>query len=63
MTTRQHGNVIEPQGPEKNQKIVRPKRLDGIATINKVKWQLQTTLSPDNMVTLSLQNCPVPSSA
>ena len=40
------------QGPEKNQKIVRPQCLDGVATINIVKWQLQTTLWPDNMVTL-----------
>ena len=45
------------QGPEKNQKIVRPQCLDGVATINIVKWQLQTTLWPDNMVTLSRQNC------
>ena len=51
-----------PQGPEKNQKIVRPQCLDGVATINTVKWQLQTTLWPDNVVTLSRQNCRVPSS-
>ena len=59
---RQHDNVIEPQGPEKNRKIIRPQCLDGVVTINKVKWQLQTTLWPDNMVTLSRQNCRVPSS-
>ena len=41
------------QGPEKNRKIVRPQCLDGVATINIVKWQLQTTLWHDNMVTLS----------
>ena len=40
-------------GPEKNQKIVRPQCLDGVATINIVKWQVKTTLWPDNMVTLS----------
>ena len=42
------------QVPEKNRKIVRPQCqcLDGIATINIVKWELQTTLWPDNMVTL-----------
>ena len=51
------------QGPEINRKIVRPQCLDGVATINIVKWQLQTTLWPDNMVTLSRQNCRVPSSA
>ena len=50
------------QGPEKNRKIVRPQCLDGVATINIVKWQLKTTLWPDNMVTLSRQNCRVPSS-
>ena len=50
------------QGPEKNQKIVRPQCLDGVATINIVKWKLQTTLWPDNMVTLSRRNCRVPSS-
>ena len=36
---------------------------DGVAIINIVKWQLQTTLGPDNIVTLSRQNCRVPSSA
>ena len=56
-TTRQRDNVIyvasgTSQGPEKNRKIVRPQCLDGVATINIVKWQLQTTLWPDNMVTL-----------
>ena len=34
----------------------------GSHTINIVKWQLQTTLWPDIMVTLSRQNCRVPSS-
>ena len=51
------------QGPEQNRKIVRPQCLDGVATMNIVKWQLQTTLWPDNMLTLSRQNCLVPSSA
>ena len=41
------------QGPEKSQKIVRPQCLDGVATTNIVKWQFQTTLCPENMVTLS----------
>ena len=49
-------------GPEKTRKIVWPQCLDGVATINTVKWQLQTTQQPDNMVTLSRQNCRVPSS-
>ena len=40
------------QGPEKNRKIVRPQCLEGV-----------TTLFPDNIVTLSRQNCRVPSSA
>ena len=52
--TRQ-GNIASgtSQGPEKNWKIVRPQCLDGVATIHIVKWQLQTTLWPDNMDTLS----------
>ena len=51
------------QGPEKIRKIVRPQCLLsrwGVATTNRVKWQLQTTLFPENMVTLSRQNCRVP---
>ena len=44
------------QGPEQNRKIVRPQCLDGVATMNIVKWQLQTTLWPDNMLTLLRQN-------
>ena len=38
-TTRQH-NIASgtSQGPEKNIKIVRPQCLDGVATINIVKW-------------------------
>ena len=36
-------------GPEKNQKIVRPQCLDGVATINIVKWQVKTTLWTDNI--------------
>ena len=52
-TTRQRNIASETsQGPEKNQKIVRPQCLYGVAPINIVKWQLQTTLWPDNMVTL-----------
>ena len=31
--------------------------VDGEATTNIVKWQLHTTLCPENMVTLSRQNC------
>ena len=67
MRQRQCDNVKQyslMQGPEKNGKIpvVRPQCLDGVATINIVKWQLQTTLWPDNMVTLLRQNCCVPSS-
>ena len=38
LASRQRDNVILPQGPETNQKIVRPLCLDGIATINIVKW-------------------------
>ena len=49
-----------PQGPEENQKIVRPQCLDGLETINIVQWQLQTTLWPFKMVSLSRQNCRVP---
>ena len=48
---------------KKNKQIVRPQYLDRVATINIVKWKLQTTLYPDNMVTLSRRNCHVPSSA
>ena len=46
-TTRQR-NIASgtSQGPEKNLKIVRPQCLDGVATIDIVKWQLQTTLWP-----------------
>ena len=62
-TTTRQGNIASgtSQGPEKNWKIVRPQCLDGVATIHIVKWQLQTTLWPDNMDTLSRQNCRVPS--
>ena len=62
-TTRQR-NITSgtSQGPEKNQTIVRPQCLDGVTTINIVKWQLKTTLWPDNMVTLWRQNCRKPSS-
>ena len=42
-TTRQRSIASETsQGPEKNRKIFRPQCLDGAATINLVKWQLQT---------------------
>ena len=63
-TTRQR-NIASgtSQGTEKNRNIVRPQYLDLVPTKNIVKWQLQTTLWPDNMVTLSRQNCCVPSSA
>ena len=63
-TTTQQRNIASgtSQGPEKNRKIVRPQCLDGIATINIVKWKLQTTFWPDKMVTLSRRNCRVPSS-
>ena len=64
-TTRHHNRASRTsQGPEKIRKIVRPQRLDGVpvAKTNVVKWQLQTTLCPENMVTLSQQNCRVPSS-
>ena len=57
-TTRQR-NIAQGPGTRKNRKIVRPPCLDGVATINIVKWQLHTTLWPDNMVTLSQQNCRV----
>ena len=59
-TTTKH-NVIEPQGPEKMRKIFRSWCLDGVATIN-IVMQWQTTLWPENMVTLSRQYCRVPSS-
>ena len=64
-TTMRQRNIASgtSQGPEKNRKIVRPQCLNGVATINIVKWQLQTILWPDNMATLSGQNCRVPSSA
>ena len=53
-------NVIEPQGPEKmREKIFRSWCLDGVATIN-IVMQWQTTLWPENMVTLSRQYCRVP---
>ena len=54
-TTMRQRNIASgtSQGPEKNRKIVRPQCLDGVATINVVKWKLQTTLWRDNMVTLS----------
>ena len=54
------------QGPEKNREKVRPQCLDEVATINtysKVAITVQTTLWPDNIVTLLLQICRVPSSA
>ena len=53
---RQRNNVTQPQGQsgtKKSRKIVRPQCLDGVATSNIVKWQLQTTLCPENIVTLS----------
>ena len=60
LASRQH-NIAS--GTRKNRKIVRSQCLDGVATIiNIVNWQLQTTLWPDNMVTLSQQNCGVSSS-
>ena len=64
-TTTQQRNITSgtSQGPEKNGKTVRPQCLDRVATINIVKWQLQTTLWPCTMFTLSRQNCRVPSSA
>ena len=64
-TTMRQRNIASgtSQVPEKNRKIVRPQCLDGVATINIVKWKLQTPLWPDNMVTLSRWNCRVPSSA
>ena len=54
MTTRQR-NIASgnSQGPEKTRKIVRAQCLDGVATINIVKWQLQTILLPYIMVTWS----------
>ena len=62
-TTRQRNRASRTsQGPEKIRKIVRPQCLDGVATTNIVKWQLPTTLCPENMVTLSRKNCRVPSS-
>ena len=61
-TTRQRNRASRTsQGPEKIRKIVRPQCLDGVATTNIVKWQLETTLCPENMVTLSRKNCRVPS--
>ena len=56
-TTTRHGNRASrsSQGPEKIRKIVRPQCLDGVATANIVKWKLQTTLYPENMVTLLRQ--------
>ena len=50
-TMRQGDNVYNiasgtSQGPGKNWNIVRPQCLNGVATINIVKWQLQTTLWP-----------------
>ena len=50
------------QGPEIIRKIVRPQCLDGVATTKIVKWQIQTTWWPENNVTLSRQNCRMPSS-
>ena len=62
-TTRQRNRASRTsQGPEKIRKIVRPQCLDGVATKSIVKWQFQTTLCPENMVTLSRQNCRMPSS-
>ena len=54
-TTRQR-NITSgtSQRPEKNRKIVRPQCLDGVTTINIVKWQLQTTLWPRHIVTTEL---------
>ena len=44
-TTRQRNiDSGTSMGPEKNRKKVRPQCLDGVAIINIVKWQLQTTL-------------------
>ena len=58
---RQRENVTEPQGPVRDQKkirkIVRLHCLDGVATTSIVKWHLQTSVCPENMVTLSRQNC------
>ena len=36
---RKGDNVIEPQGPEKNQNIFRSRCLHGVATPDKVIWQ------------------------
>ena len=59
----QWNNVIEPPEPEKNRKQFRSAWcLDGVATPNKVMLQYQTTLWPENMVSLSRQYCLVPSS-
>ena len=57
-TTTRQSNIASGtrQGQEKNQKTVRHQCLDGVATIKRVKWQLQTTLLPDNMVALSRLN-------
>ena len=62
-TTQQRNRASRTsQGPEKIRKIVRPQCLDGVATTKIVKWQIQTTLCPENMVPLSRQNCRVLSS-
>ena len=53
LAKRQRQRNIAAGTRRKKSKIVRPQCLNGVATINKAKWQLQTTLWPDNMVTLS----------
>ena len=45
---------------EKIRKIVRYLCQDGVATTDLVKWQLQTTLWPENMFKMSQQYCRVP---
>ena len=55
------------QGPEKIRKIVRPQCLLsrwGVATTNRVKWQLQTTLFPETWSHCRdrIVGCPPPSS-
>ena len=60
-TTRQRNR--RKKGEEKNGTMLRYRCLNGVATINIVIAQQPTTLRPENMVTLSLQGCRVPSSA
>ena len=63
LASRQRPRASETsQGPEKIRNLVRRQCLNGVAITNIVKWQLQTTLWPENMITLSRQNCRVPSS-